>query len=558
MTSVETRNTARDAVDIAKIVVAFRAERRLRHQKVKDAAWLLDGNQPEPAEGMLAPFLEKNPRDASALNLMAEIAAKRGDPARAQLLLARCLELAPDFALARFNHAFALHNLNRLPEALEQLDLLLVAKPRNFLALDLKSVVLALMGRHKDAVQCRAELIESYPGDPETWTRYASMLQSLGKREDSISAYGKAIALCPSSAAAWWGLANLKAYRFDDSEIAVMRAQLNRSDLSRQGRVYLHYALGNALGDRKEFGVSFENYARANALKRSSIEYDPDGVTKHVSRCKTVFTREFFLDRQTAGIRAPGPIFIIGMQRAGSTLVEQILASHSAIEATAELPHISLLAQHLETQVTPREGYPEGLAQIDAAKFGEFGASYLESTRFRRTPGCPFFIDKMPYNFLHLGLIHLILPSAKILDVRRHPMACCFSNFSMYFETGPLFAHRLGELGRAYSDYVEQLKHFDRVLPGRIHRVFYEDLVREPEREIRRLLEHLELPFEEACLRFHETERSMSSVSAEQVRQPISHEALEYWRNYEPWLGPLKSALGPVLDAYPGVPSFAS
>lgn len=558
MTSVEAQTTARNADDIAKIVAAFRADRRLRHKKTRDAAQLLDRHEPDAAEALLAPFLEKNPRDASALSLMAEIAAKRGDSARAQVLLAQCLELAPDFALARFNHAFALHNLNRLPEALEQLDLLLDSRPQNFLALDLKSVVLALMGRHQDAMLCRAQLVENYPHDPETWTRYASMLRSLGKREESISAYGKAIALSPSAAAAWWGLANLKAYRFSDSEIAIMREQLARGDLSRQDRTYLHFTLGKAYGVRKEFAASFENYARANALKRSSIDYDPDGVTKHVSRCKTVFTREFFQDRRTAGNGAPDPIFIVGMQRAGSTLVETILASHSAIEATAELPHISLLAEHLGTQVTPGEGYPEGLAEIDAAKFGEFGANYLESTRFRRTPGHSFFIDKMPYNFLHLGLIHLILPKAKILDVRRHPMACCFSNFSMYFETGPLFSHRLGELGRAYCDYVEQLEHFDRVLPGRIHRVLYEDLVREPEREIRRLLEHLALPFEDACLRFHETERSMSSVSAEQVRRPISHEALEYWRNYEPWLGPLKAALGPVLDAYPDVPSFPS
>ena len=544
--------------EIARDVAAFRAQRRLRHPKTKEAAELLGSNRPEAAEAQLSKFLEKNPRDASALNLMAEIAVKRGDSEKALPLLANCLELAPDFALARFNFAFVLHNLNRLPEALEQLDQLLDNDPNNFVALDLKSVALALMGRHKDAMSCRALLVELYPRDPETWTRYGSILQSLGEREQSIAAYGKAIALRPSSAAAWWGLAYLQAYRFTDSELALMREQLGRNDLSRQDRIYLHFALGRACGAREEFGVSFENYARANALKRSIIEYDPDGMTKHVSCCKTVFTPDFFLNRRAAGNRASGPIFVIGMQRAGSTLVETILASHSAIEATAELPDISRLAEHIGTQVTPGPGYPDGLAQIDARNFDRFGTQYLESTRFRRTPGCPFFIDKMPYNFLHLGLIHLILPNSKIIDVRRHPLACCFSNFSMHFETGPLFSHRLNELGRAYADYVNLLAHFDAVLPDRIHRVFYENLVADPETEVRRLLDFLQLPFEEACLRFHESKRSMSSISAEQVRRPISVEAVEYWRNYEPWLGPLKQALGPVLDAYPDVPSFAS
>lgn len=557
MTFGKTPDGPNDGTRITEVVTAFRAQRRLRHPLAKQAAELLDCGQPDTAETVLSPLLEKNPRDAAALNLMAEIAVKRSDYARADTLLAKCLDMFPEFALARFNHAFALHNLNRLPEALEELDQLLDTEPHNFLALDLKSVVLAVMGRHELSMLCRKQLVEDYPADPEMWIKYGSALRSLANYDNCISAYRKATELRPSCGA-WWDLADLKTYRFSDAEIAAMREQLAHGAPSRRDRIYLHFALGKALGDRKEFSDSFENYARANALKRSSFEYESDDITKHVSLCTSVFTRDFFQDRQSAGSRAHDPIFIIGMQRAGSTLVESILASHSAIEATAELPDVSLLAERVGTKITPEEGYPAGLAKLELTEFDRYGAAYLESTRFRRTSKRPFFIDKMPYNFLHLGLIHLILPNSKIIDVRRHPVACCFSNFSMHFEVGPLFAYRLNELGRAYVDYVKLTAHFDAVLPGRIHRVFYEDLVADPESEVRRLLDHLQLPFENACLRFHESSRTMSSVSAEQVRRPIFSDGLDHWRNYEPWLGPLKTALGPVLEYYPDIPVFTS
>ncbi len=521
---------------------------------------MLDHKGFEAAQTLVSRYLEKTPVDAGALNLMAEIALKLGENAKAESLLANCLSLAPDFTLARFNYAHTLHNLNKLPPALAQLDELLTVDPHNFLALDLKSVVLAVMGRHAEAMSCRRQLVTDHPNATEAWIKYGSALRSVGEREQCISAYRRAMELRPSCGSAYWDLADLKTYRFSDAELGAMQVQLSRSDLPRDDRVYFHFALGKAYGDRKAFEKSFENYARANALKRLGIDYDPDTLKRHVASCKSVFTPEFFRSRQGSGCGSPDPIFIVGMQRAGSTLVEQILASHSAVEATAELPEISLLAQHIGEQIAPGLGsrYPEALAEIDATALREWGERYLESTRFRRALGRPFFVDKMPYNFLHVGLIHMILPHAKILDVRRHPLGCCFSNFSMNFEVGPLFAYRLSELGRAYSDYVELMAHFDAALPGRIHRVLYENLVQDPEAEIRRLLEFLGLPFQEDCLRFHENRRTMVSVSAEQVRKPISREASGYWRNYEPWLGPLKSALGRVLEAYPDLPSFAA
>jgi hypothetical protein len=298
-------------------------------------------------------------------------------------------------------------------------------------------------------------------------------------------------------------------------------------------RTYLHFALGKAYADRESYAKSFDHYARANAMKRLTIAYDADWLTQQVATLKALCTRQFFDARTGSGADSAAPIFVVGMQRAGSTLVEQILGSHSAIEATAELPDITLMAEHLGETSGGEKGmtYPDVLATLDGDGLRKLGESYLETTRFRRRLGRAHFTDKNPYNFLHLGLIQLILPKAKIVDVRRHPLACCWSNFCANFEMGAM-------------------AHFDSVLPGRVYRVIYDDLVAEPEKEIRRLLAHLGLPFEDACLAFHANSRAMNSVSSEQVRQPIYRESLQLWRHYEPWLGPLKSALGPVLEAW--------
>ena len=543
---------------IARSAAEFRSRRQLRHQKIKSAAELIDQGQTEAAHALLSRYLEMNPSDASALNLMGEIALKQGENSTAEGLLARCVALSPDFGLARFNYARCLYNLNKLPPALVQLDVLLETDAHNFLALDLRSVVLAVMGRHTDAIVCRRQLVDDHPGAPEVWIKYASLHRSLGQTEACIAALRKAIELQPSRGSAYWALADLKTYHFSDAEVAAMHAQLLRTDLSRDDRVCFHFALGKSYGDRGEFAKSFENYARGNALMRMDVQYNADDFARHVARSKAGLTAGFFRAHEGGGHDASDPIFIVGMQRAGSTLVEQVLASHSAIEATGELPDITLLIEHIARRVAPEHGsqYPDVLAAIDPDSFREWGQNYLQSTRFRRVLGRRHFVDKLPYNFMHLGLLRLILPNARVIDVRRHPLGCCFSNFSMHFEVGPLFSHRLNELGRAYSDYVELMAHFDEVLPDYVHRVFYEDIVASPEAEIRRLLDFLGLPFEDSCLRFHENTRTMSSISAEQVRRPISDSASGFWRNYEPWLGPLKAALGPVLDAYPAVPAF--
>jgi tetratricopeptide (TPR) repeat protein len=536
----------------------MRTARPLRNVQLKEAAEWLRRKEPETAESLLAKHLKRNPDDPAALNLMAQACYALGQKEKAEELFAQCVELAPDFVAARYEYANTLFQLNKTSLALAQLDMLLEADADNPLFLDLKAIVKSAMGRHEESMTLRRRLVEEHPHAQSAWIRYGWSLKNVGRREQAIEAFRKATELRIECGEAWWCLADLKAFLFSDEEIRIMQGLLAQPEIVGDDRMYLHFALGKAFGDAKNHAKSFENYARGNAVKRLSIEYDPNWLTRHVEKCRSLFSQQFFDDRAGAGCPSSGPIFIIGMQRAGSTLLEQILASHSAIEGTAELPDVSLIAEHIGEKLAPGLGcdYPDALTSLDAATLRGFGERYLETTQFRRTPGCPFFTDKMPYNFLHVGLIHLMLPNAKIIDMRRHPLACCFSNFTSHFKFGALFAYRLAELGQAYTDYVQLMAHFDAALPGRVHRVIYEDLVRQPEEQVRRLLEHLGLPFEVSCLRFHENRRAMDSVSSEQVRRPIFTESIDQWRNYEPWLGPLKSALGPVLDAYPGAPSF--
>jgi hypothetical protein len=332
-----------------------------------------------------------------------------------------------------------------------------------------------------------------------------------------------------------------------------MQAWLDKNDLSESDRVPLHFALGKALEDRREHARSFEHYSRGNRLQRARYNRKEDLLARYVPVCRSVFTPEFFRARAGCGSPAPNPIFIVGLTRSGSTLIEQILASHPAIEGTGELPEIT----HMVIRLHGSTGnYPQILGRIGPEELKALGEEYLARTRIQRKLGRRYFIDKLPTNLEHVGLIHLILPNAKIIDVRRHPLSCCFSNFKHHFESGLGHSCDLAELGRYYRDYAQLMAHFDAVLPGRIHRVFYEELVRDPERETRRLLDYCGAPFDDACLTFYENSRNVRTASSEQVRRPIYTEALEQWRNYEPWLSPLKSALGPLVDLYPAVPAL--
>jgi tetratricopeptide (TPR) repeat protein len=382
---------------------------------------------------------------------------------------------------------------------------------------------------------------------------YGHALKAIGRQADCIAAYKKSIALAPTLGEAYWSLANLKTVRFEPQDIEAMRTFAAREKLADEDRYHLHFALGKALEDEGNYAESFQHYDAGNALRRKSITYDADETSDHVRRSKELFTSDFFAARAGQGNAAPDPIFIVGLPRSGSTLIEQILATHSAVEGTMELPDIIGIARRLSGRKSRSQtsNYPEMLATLDADALARLGGEYLERTRIQRKLGRASFIDKMPNNFAHVGLIHLILPNARIIDARRHPLGCCFSVFKQHFARGQAFSYEQTELGRYYVDYVDLMTHFDAVLPGRIHRVLYERMVSDPEREVRGLLDYCGLPFEEECLHFYRNSRAVRTASSEQVRQPIFRESVEQWRNFEPWLNPLKRALGPVLQEYP-------
>jgi len=529
------------------------------------AATALCENRLPDAETRLRALLRRHPTDVAAMRMLAEIAARLRRYADAETLLRRCLELAPGFAAARHNLAIVLHRQGRAAAAAEELGVLLAREPHNPGYLNLKAAVLARIGDYDEALAVYDQVLRAYPKQPKVWMSYGHALKTAARTADSIAAYRRSIAELPSLGEAYWSLANLKTFRFTPADREAMRGQLARTDLADDDRFHLHFALGKACEDEAQYAESCEHYRLGNELRRAGIRYDPDRVSRAVQQAKRVCTREFFAQRAQFGVAAPDPIFIVGLPRAGSTLIEQILSSHSEVEGTMELSTIGVLAKSLragehagEDDRADRPDYYQALTALTAEDSRRLGEQYLEDTRVHRKRGTPFFIDKMPNNFMHLALMQLILPNARFIDARRHPLGCCFSGFKQHFARGQHFSYRLEDLGRYYRDYVELMAHFDAVLPGRVHRVIYEELVADTEAQVRRLLAYCKLPFEERCLRFFENDRPVATASSEQVRQPIYREGLEQWRHFEPWLDPLKSALGNVLAVYPDVPHFES
>jgi tetratricopeptide (TPR) repeat protein len=533
-------------------------EASVKNPQLLEAAAALCENKLAVAERMLRGFLKINPTDVTAMRMLAEVAARLNRYEDAEKLLARALELAPSFSAARNNYASILYRNSKPLAAIEQTNILLAQDPRNPGYKAIKAAALSLVGEYDEAVKTFEALLKSHPNQPKAWMSYGHVLKTTGRQAESIAAYRRAIAQLPSLGESYWSLANLKTFRFTPEDIAAMRKQLARSDLADEDRFHLDFALGKALEDTGEYAASFEHYQNANALRRKSLPYHSDQTASFSQRLKAVFTSAFLEARAGAGSVAPDPIFVVGLPRSGSTLIEQILSSHSQVEGTMELHDIGQMSRGLgpwnkkDADVT----YPEAVETLPLSRFRELGEEYLERTRIHRKLGRAFFIDKMPNNFLHAGFIHLILPNAKIIDARRHPLGCAFSCFKQHFARGQAFTYGLEDAGHYYADYVALMAHYDAVLPGRIHRVIYENMVADPEGETRRLLEYCGLPFEDGCLKFYENDRAVRTASSEQVRQPIFKDAVEHWQNYEPWLGPLKAALGPVLPAYPDVPVF--
>jgi tetratricopeptide (TPR) repeat protein len=515
------------------------------------ATSLFSDGELTPAENIVRAYLLRHGNEVEAMRLLAKIGMARDVLDDAELLLEAVLTLAPDYRAARHDYALVLVERHKYQQARAELARLLELEPQNRQYRTLYATACVGLGEHDKAIPLYRELLADAPRAPDLHLSVAHCLKALGRSAEAIESYRAAAAARPNYGDAYWSLANLKTYRFLDEEIARMSAEERASETPLIDRYHLCFALGKAYEDRGMYAESWHYYERGNALKRSESRYRPEIIENNTRKQIEVCTREFFARRTDVGAASPAPIFIVGLPRSGSTLLDQILASHSRVEGTQELSDVQRIVLELQGRDPdidhPR--YPGSVSNLKPEDFQRLGERYLNDTRVYRTDK-PHFIDKMPNNFRHIGLIHLMLPNAKIIDARREPMACCFSNLKQLFANGQEFTYSIEDIARYYRTYLELMRHWDAVLPGRVLRVRHEDVVDDLEGSVRRLLDFCGLEFEPACVEFHKTERNIRTASSEQVRQPIFREGLDQWKSYEPWLAPLREALGDALIRY--------
>ena len=516
------------------------------HPDMFQATLAIADNRLDEAEQLLRDYLKDQRDDAAALRLLAEIGARLGRLDAAERLLKESLQVAPDYPAAQ-------SLLRRVEEARRaQAGSEASEFPRG-----LRAEGTAGADQYAEALDLFEQVVERFPDSPRNWISYGHILRTVGRREDAIAAYRHAIGLKRDAGEAWWALADLKTRELGSKDIEQLSEILAAGSADAADVSRLHFALARALEQAGRFEESFRHYAEGNRLIAAGHAYDRTAITRHVEESIRFLDGDFFRARKGAGFDTSDPIFVLGMPRAGSTLIEQILASHSEVEGTMELPNIIGIANWLAGEkraAFEASDYLTHLAALPPAELLKLGKGYIWGTALRRQTSKPFFIDKMPNNWLHLGLILTILPKARIIDARRHPMACGLSNFRQHFASGQGFSYDLADIGSFYADYVRMMDHFDRVAPGRVIRVIHEELIAEPEAGIRSLLDRLGLPFDEACLNFQDNKRAVRTSSSEQVRRPISREGVEQWRSFEPWLEPLRQALGSIVDSYPAVP----
>jgi tetratricopeptide (TPR) repeat protein len=524
--------------------------RRLPPEVIQATSLFSDGDL-TPAENIVRAYLLQHGNHIEAMRLLARIGIARDVLDDAELLLDAVLTLAPDYRAARHDYAQVLVERHKYQKARAELEKLLQLEPENRQYRTLYATACVGLGEHERAIPLYRELLVGAPRAADLHLSVAHSLKTIGRRDESIEAYRAAAAARPNFGDAYWSLANLKTYRFLDEEIARMRAEEAAPGTPLVDRYHLCFALGKAFEDRGEYAESWRHYERGNALKRSESRYRPEVIETNTRKQIETCTREFFAARAGGGVQERDPILIVGLPRSGSTLLEQILASHSQVEGTQELSDIQRIVLSLQDREPDLDNprYPGVLAGMSPQDFLRLGEKYLADTRVYRS-GKRHFIDKMPNNFRHIGLIHLLLPNARIIDARREPMACCFGNLKQLFANGQEFTYSTQDIARYYRTYLDLMQHWDGVLPGKVLRVWHEDVVDDLEGNVRRILDFCGLEFEPACVEFHKTERSIRTASSEQVRQPIFREGLEQWKHYEPWLEPLKEALGDARVRY--------
>lgn len=556
---------ARELRKAGRAMPAWRADLSGVHAASHDpdllkAAVAMNDGRFEDAEAIIRARLAQDPDDPPAIRLLGEIRWRQGDMTEALALVERAVQVAPGFDLARDFLARLLIQTNRLPEALAHAEALAgspIQSPSHDL---LRASVLVRLGAQEEARGIYEGLLAQHPNQPQVWQNLGHVLKTLGRQSDAVHAYRQAVTHQPAMGEAWWSLANLKTVKLGADDIAAMDAALTslapKADERAEDVFHLHFSLGKALEDAKDYDASFRHYDLGNRLRRTMVLHDATAFSAEAAAAANAFTADFLAELGPGGCAAPDPIFIVGLPRSGSTLVEQILASHSQVEGTMELPDMMVIASRLQSRVDQGEfpDFQTMIASLTPADRERLGEEYIERTRVHRQSGRPLFIDKMPNNWQHVGLIRLILPNARIVDARRHPLGCCFSAWKQHFARGQVFSYDLYDVGRYYRDYVALMAAYDAAAPGAVHRVIYEQMVADTPGEVDRLLGALGLPFEQACLEFYNNDRAVRTASSEQVRQPIFTDGVEHWKHYAASLGPLVEALGPVVDAYPSPP----
>lgn len=532
-----------------------------RDRDLLEAAMAMNAGNLDDADMLLVARAERLPQDPAGTRLRGEVQWRRGDMTAALALVEQAVTLAPGFDLARdFLIRLLLQN-NRLREALAHAEIL-ARSPIHNPGYDLiRASVLVRLGDQQGARAIYKRLLADRPDQPQVWQNLGHALKTLGLQADAVHAYRQAVHHRPTMGEAWWSLANLKTVKLDSDDIATMEQAL--ATLAQDGQsdgedvFHLHFSLGKAQEDRKADEAAFRHYDAGNRLRRAMIRHDANEFSAEVAATAATFNAPFIAAMGDGGCPAPDPIFIVGLPRSGSTLVEQILASHSRVEGTMELPEMMVIASRLQSRVDDGEfaDFAAMAASLSPADRQRLGEEYVDQTRVHRQSDKPRFIDKMPNNWQHIGLIKLILPNSSIIDARRHPMGCCFSGWKQHFARGQAFSYDLTDIGRYYRDYVALMAAYDAAAPGRVHRVIYERMVADTPGEVDRLLAYLGLDFEPACLSFWQTDRAVRTASSEQVRQPIYSGSVDHWQRFAPHLGPLADALGPLVDAYPDVPA---
>ena len=517
---------------------------------IGQAVEALRSGDPADAERTLRMHLLADPNDAAALAKLGEIVRDQGKARDAILLFRRALQASPTMQAVRIALARLLQVQGEPQRALDLIEELPTEFRSTFDVQTFEAALLGQLGRHEPEILIYDRLVASRPEVPSLWNSLGNALKYAGRPDGAVRALRRAVTIRPDYGEGWWSLANMKTVRFGARDLATMHKALAKRPAP-DDSLHLHFALGKALEDRNEYEQSFRHYAKGNRIRASAFRPEQVRATAFVNCAMAAFDGRLFDKQSASGDPAHDPIFIVGLQRSGSTLVEQILASHPLIEGTSEL----IVMQQLWSEVA-RESEAQGqsiwqdLSRLPVDRFREIGAAYLERTRqFRRTER-PYFIDKLPANWMNVGLIRLALPNAKIVDARRHPLACGFSNFKQHYATGVAFAYSLPSIGAFYADYLRLMRHFDRVQPGAIHHLLNERLIDDPEGEARRLLDYVGVPFDPACLEFHRNSRAVATPSAEQVRRPINRDGVDYWRHYEPWLDELKQSLGGALQEW--------